>query len=163
MQTKKQTFTRTSTCHASLIVSILYEQAKRPQPEQWLAVLLDNIQVWVIHPCCISHIFWITVFTNHCSSCWPCTQPGSPRAFDKHIPSCPPACASGTTPQPYSQGTNSDLVSRGENLQKVGCGGQHERDYVDAAFAWLVVGLGKNTSSMLETMSIVVSVLPGWK
>ena len=55
--------------------------------------------------------------------------------------------------------TDGYLVSRGENLQEVGRGGQHERDYVDVAFAWLVVGLGKNMSLMSETMSIVVSVL----
>ena len=55
--------------------------------------------------------------------------------------------------------TDSYLVSGGENLQKVGRGGQHEHDYVDVAFAWLVVGLGKNMSLMSETMSIVVSVL----
>ena len=30
---------------------------------------------------------------------------------------------------------------------------------MDAAFTWLVVGLGKNTLSMSETTSIVVSVL----
>lgn len=164
MQTKKLTFTRASTRHASLIVSILYERAKRPQLERRLAVLLDDVQVRVIHPRRISHVFWITVFTHHRSSCWPCTQPGSPRAFDKHIPSCPPACASGTLHGLIcKEDTDSDLVSGGEDLQKVGRGGQRERDYADAAFAWLVVGLGKNMLSMSETTSIVVSVLLGWK